>query len=144
MIEDVKSYHQKCFFPVLLFSDGDLCSNWLSKDSCCCVPWKFFNWRFFSLVLSTKISLLACSTLLNIYLFLVVKLPLSELGSSSSVDCFIVEINCIDTGVEFDCALACFGGKVVEMSFLFLGVRFLLYLDVIVVDMFQWKQKLSV
>ena len=128
----------------VLLCDGDLSLNWLSTDSWSCLPWNFFNWRFFLLVVSTRISLLACCTSLNIYLFLVVKLPLSELGSSSSVDCFILEINCIDTGVEFDCALAYFGGKVVEMSFLFLGVRFLLYLDVIVVDMFQWKQKLSV
>ena len=64
-------------------------------------------------------------------------LPLSELGSSTSVDCLIVGINCFDTGLELDCVLACFDGKVNEMRV------FLLYLVVIEVDMFQWKQKLS-
>ena len=50
------------------------------------------------------------------------KLSLSVLGSSSSVDCSIVGINCFDTGVEIDCVLACFGGKVVEMRvFFFVG-----------------------
>ena len=65
--------------------------------------------------------MLACTSL-NIYLFLVVKLPLSELGSSSSVDYLIIGINCFDTGVKLDCVLACFGGKVVEMRvFFFVG-----------------------
>ena len=51
-----------------------------------------------------------------------VKLPLSELESSSGADCLIVGINCFDNGVELDCALACFCGKVVEMRvFLFVG-----------------------
>ena len=86
--------------------------------------------------------MLACTSL-NIYLFLVVKLPLSELGSSSSVDYLIIGINCFDTGVKLDCVLACFGGKVVEMRVFFLWVRSPLYLVVIAVDMFQWKQKLS-
>ena len=48
-----------------------------------------------------------------------VKIPLSELGNSSSLDCLIAGINCFDTGVELDCVLACFGGKVVEMRFFF-------------------------
>ena len=53
---------------------------------------------------------------------MVVKLPLFELRSSSSVDCLVVGINCFDTGVELDCVLACFGGKVVEMRvFFFVG-----------------------
>ena len=106
--------------PVVL-CDDDLNSNWFSTDPRSCVPWYFFNWRFFLLVPSTGISFLGCCTSFNIYLFLVVKLPLSELGSSSSVDYLIVGINCFDTGVEIDCVLACFGGKVVEMSFLFVG-----------------------
>ena len=122
--------------------DGDLTSNWLSTDSCSCVPWNFFDWHFFLLLLSNGISLSACCTSLNIYLFLVEKLPLSELGSSSSVDCLIVGINCLDTGIELDCVLACFGGKNVEMRvFFFVGKTFL-YLVVIVVDMFHWKQEL--
>ena len=65
--------------------------------------------------------MLAYFTSLNIYLFLVVKLPLFELRSSSSVDCLVVGINCFDTGVELDCVLACFGGKVVEMRGFFVG-----------------------
>ena len=102
--------------------DGELSSNWFSTDSWSCVPRNFFNWRFFLLIVSTRISLLACCTSLNIYLFLVVKLPLSELGSSSSVDCLIVGINCFDTGLELDCVLACFGGKVVQTRvFFFVG-----------------------
>ena len=52
-----------------------------------------------------------------------VKLPLSELGSLSGVDCLIVGINYFDTGVGLDCVLACFGGKVVEMRvFFFVGM----------------------
>ena len=43
------------------------------------------------------------------------------LRSSSSVDCLVVGINCFDTGVELDCVLACFGGKVVEMRGFFVG-----------------------
>ena len=123
--------------------DGELSSNWFSTDSWSCVPWNFLNWRFFLLVLSAGISFLGCCTALNVYLFLVVNLPLSELGSSTSVDCLIVGINCFDTGLELDCVLACFGGKVDEMRASFLWIRFLLYLVVIEVDMFQWKQKLS-
>ena len=86
--------------PVVL-CDGDVSSDWPSTDSWSCVPWNFFDRRFFLLVLSTVISLL------NIYLFLLVKLPLSELGSSSSVDHLIVRINFFDTGVELECVLAC-------------------------------------
>ena len=53
---------------------------------------------------------------------MVLKLPLSELGSSSSIDCLIVGVNWFDTGVELDCVLACFGGKVVEIRvFFFVG-----------------------
>ena len=102
--------------------DGDLRSNWFSTDSWSCVPWNFLNWHFFLLVLSAGISFLGCCTALNVYLFLVVNLPLSELGSSTSVDCLIVGINCFDTGLELDCVLACFGGKVDEMrAFFFVG-----------------------
>ena len=123
--------------------DGDLSSNWFSTDSWSCVPWNFFNWRFFFLVLSAGISFLGCCALLNTYLFSVLKLLLSELGRSSSVDCLIVGINYFDTGLELDCVLAWFGRNVDEMRGFFLWVRFLLYLVVIEVDMFQWKQKLS-
>ena len=102
--------------------DGELSSNWFSTDSWSCVPWNFLNWRFFLLVLSAGISFLGCCTALNVYLFLVVNLPLSELGSSTSVDCLIVGINCFDTGLELDWVLACFGGKVDEMRvFFFVG-----------------------
>ena len=104
--------------PVALY-DGDLSSDWFSTDSWSCVPWNFFIWRFFLWVLSVRISFLGCCTTLNIYLFLVVKLPLSELGSLSSVDCLIVGINCFDTGLELDCVLACFGEKVDEMRVFF-------------------------
>ena len=106
----------------LVLCDGDLSSDWFFTDSWSCVPWNFFIWRFFLWVLSVRISFLGCCTTLNIYLFLVVKLPLSELGSSSSVDCLIVGINCFDTGLELDCVLACFGGKVVQTRvFFFVG-----------------------
>ena len=109
-------------FCSFVLCDGDLSSNWFSTDSWGCVPWNFFNWRFFLLVLSAGISFLDCCTSLNIYLFLVVNLPLSELGSLSNVDCLIVRINCSDTGLELDCVLACFGGKVDEMKvFFFVG-----------------------
>ena len=124
--------------PVVL-CDGDLSSNWFSTDSWSCVPWNFFNWRFFLLVLSAGISFLGCCTSLNIYLFLVMKLPLSELGSSSSVECLIIGINYFDTNLNY--VLACFGEKLLKWEFSFLWVRFLLYLVVIEVDMFQWKQK---
>ena len=81
-----------------------------------------YHGTFSTDVFSTEISLLACCTSLNIYLLLLVKLPLSELGSSSSVDCLIVGIYCFDTGVELDCVLVCFGGKVIEMRvFFFVG-----------------------
>ena len=107
--------------PVVLCG-GDVSSNCLSTDSWTCVPWNFFDWGFLLLVISAGISLLACCKSLNIYLFLVVKLLLSELGSSSSVDCLIVGINCFVTGVELDCVLACFGGNVVEIKiFFFVG-----------------------
>ena len=53
---------------------------------------------------------------------MVVKLLLSELGSSSTADCLIVGIMCFGTGVELDCVLACFCGKVFEMRvFFFVG-----------------------
>ena len=107
-----------CLF---VLCDGELSSNWFSTDSWSCVPWNFLSWRFFLLVLSDGISFLGC-TALNVYLFLVVNLPLSELGSSTSVDCLIVGINCFDTGLELDWVLACFGGKVDEMRvFFFVG-----------------------
>ena len=51
----------------------------------------------------------------GIHLFLVVKLLLSEVGTSSGADCLIVGITCFNTGVELDCVLACFGRKVFEM-----------------------------
>ena len=101
---------------------GDLSSNWFSTDSWSCVPWNFFNWRFFFLVLSAGISFLGCCALLNTYLFSVLKLLLSELGRSSSVDCLIVGINYFDTGLELDCVLAWFGRNVDEMRvFFFMG-----------------------
>ena len=51
-----------------------------------------------------------------------VNLPLSKLGSSTSADCLIVGITCFDTGLQLDCVLACFGGKVDEMRvFFFVG-----------------------
>ena len=130
------------FCPVVI-CDGDLSSNWHSTDSWSCVPWNFFNWHLLLLVLSNGILLLACCTSLNIYLFLLVKWPLSKLGSLSDVDCLIVGINCFDTGVELDCVLACFDGKIVEMRAFFFEGKFLLHLVVIVVDMFQWKQEFS-
>ena len=66
--------------------------------------------------------LVVVQRLMYIYLFLVVNLPLSELGSSTSVDCLIVGINCFDTGLELDWVLACFSGKVDEMRvFFFVG-----------------------
>ena len=104
----------------VVLCNADLSSNWFSTDSCSCVH--FYNWHFFLLVLSAGILFFGCCTLFNIYLFLVVNLPLSELRSSSRVDCLIAGINCFDTGVELDCILACFGGKVDEMRvFLFVG-----------------------
>ena len=105
--------------PVVL-CNGVLSSNWFSTDSWSCVPWNFFNWRFFLLVLSAGISFLGCCTSLNIYLFLVMKLPLSELGSSSSVECLIIGINYFDTNLELCFSL--FRWKVVEMRvFFFVG-----------------------
>ena len=59
------------------------------------------------------------------------------------MDCLIVGINCFDNGVERDGVLACFDGKIVEMRVFFFEGKFLLYLVVIVVDMFQWKQEFS-
>ena len=59
----------------------------------------------------------------SLHLFLVVKLLLSEVGSSSGADCLIVGIICFDTGVELDYVLACFGEKVFKMRvFFFVGI----------------------
>ena len=75
------------------------------------------------LVLSTGISLLACRTMFSIHLFLDVKLLLSEVASSLGADWLIVGIICFDNGVELDCLLACFCGKVFEMRvFFFVGM----------------------
>ena len=71
------------------------------------------------------------------------KLPLSELGSSSSVDCLIVGINCFDTGLELDCVLAWFGRNSDEMRVFFFMGKISFVFGVIEVNMFQWKQKLS-
>ena len=118
MIEDVRSYRKKCLFPVLLFF-AMVTSAQIDFPQILGVV---YPGMFLPLVLSTVIPLLACCTSLNIYLFLVTKLSLSELGSSSSVDCSTVGINCFDTGAELDRVLACFRGKVVEMrAFFFEG-----------------------
>ena len=55
----------------------------------------------------------------SMHLFLVVKLLLSKVGSSSGGDGLIVGIICFDTGVELDCVLVCFGRKVFEMRVCF-------------------------
>ena len=124
MIEYVKSYRKKCLFPVLLFS-AMLTSAQIDFQQILVVVYTFttdISSFWFFLLEFYFLVVVHCLIYIYFWLFLVVNLPLSELRSSSRADCLIAGINCFDTGVELDCVLACFGGKVDEMRvFLFVG-----------------------